>query len=366
MLRFAIVIPNLNQSSFLTTALKSLRYQESLFELAVMDGGSTDDFKNIIQQYSDIISYKRSKPDKGQSAAIKESVGKISGDIMTWLNADDFYFPGALDKVLNIFNNNPEIDVVYGDAIHVGPEGFFKCYFPPIREFNKTDLTFNNFICQPSCFYRRSIYEKVGGINTNLHYTMDWDLWCRFAEQDAKFHYYPEPLSAVRYYPGTKTLSGTRERYHEIYRIEKKYGKRIIPISTIGAYYLDLTYKNINTPLENIFVNLFDLYIKIRRRKSNQKLLYGFYPWSSIFQKECQIHLPWYDEHEWIKLRLQLKPNNEYYKIKLNNMELDLLYQQNGEIIAEIPEINNCHRLIHIYCNDDIQCELLDISFDLQ
>ena len=151
MLKFAIAIPNLNQSNFLVTALESLRHQDSIFELAVMDGGSTDDFCNISNHYSDIISYKRSTPDKGQSAAIHESVDKISGDLMTWLNADDEDFPGALDKVLTIFKDNPEIDVVYGDAIHVGVEGFFKCYFPPIRNFNKANLTFNNFICQPSC-----------------------------------------------------------------------------------------------------------------------------------------------------------------------------------------------------------------------
>jgi glycosyltransferase involved in cell wall biosynthesis len=124
MLSFAIVVPNLNQSHFLGSALESLRHQSSPFKLALMDGGSTDDFRKVIEPYSDIITFLRSESDAGQAAAIRDGADMVSGDIVTWLNADDYYFPGALDRAAASFEKDPELDVVYGDAVHVSSEGF--------------------------------------------------------------------------------------------------------------------------------------------------------------------------------------------------------------------------------------------------
>ncbi|MBN1546371.1 MAG: glycosyltransferase, partial [Syntrophaceae bacterium] len=247
MTTFAIVIPNFNQSHFLPFALKSLRYQAVPFNLAVMDGGSTDKFQEAVEPYSDIINFLRSAPDAGQAAAIKEGMETIPGDVVAWLNADDYYFPGVLDKVAAFFDRHPEVDVVYGDAVHVTEEGFFLSYFPAIQEFHAQELTRSCFICQPACFVRRSAYHKAGGLDTALHYTMDWDLWCRLSQSGAKFHYLHTPLAAVRYYPGTKTLSGDRQRYLEIWRIERTYGKRLVPLSWIGFYLFDLSFKENKT-----------------------------------------------------------------------------------------------------------------------
>jgi len=255
MLSFTVVIPNLNQSHFLETALTSLRYQAVPLELAVMDGGSTDNFSKVVEKYSDIITYLHSEQDEGQAAAIKEGKDITTGDIVAWLNADDYYFPGVLEMVAAQFNKNPEVDVVYGDAVHVSPEGFFLSYFPPIQEFNTNDLTRTCFICQPACFVRRSAYERIGGINADLVYTMDWDLWCRLSDAGAKFYYLPKTLAAVRYYPGTKTLSRNWKRYMEIWRIERKYGHKFFPRSLLGSYLFDLSLKK-KTHLKNIFLFL--------------------------------------------------------------------------------------------------------------
>lgn len=362
MLTFAIVIPSLNQSRFLRTALKSLRHQKVPYNLAIMDGGSSDGFMDVVQEFSELISFMRSKPDNGQSDAIKESSQEISGDILSWLNADDYYFPDALDKVRKVFEKNPDIDVVYGDAVHVNAKGFFQSYFPPIKHYDKHDLTRNCFICQPACFYRRSLYEKVGGINPHLQYTMDWDLWCRFAIHNATFHYLQEPLAAVRYYPGTKTLSGTKERFKEIYRIEKKYGHRLFRRSVLGAYYYDLTHKKDRSFCENIYFRIFDLLRKAKQRMYAQTLLYGFHRWDPIFEKKCQIHLPWYDDKEWIQLQLNLAPSNTTYHISLNQVPLSPEYNSKGQLIADLPQMDTPHRIFHIESPHSQQCMLLDFN----
>jgi len=366
MLSFAIVIPNLNQSRFLHTALRSLYHQNTPINLAIMDGGSNDEFEDVVNRYSDIISYVRSKPDDGQSSAIDEVINNLPDDIFTWLNADDYYFPNALDKVRDIFEKNPQVDVVYGDAVHVTADGFFRSYFPPIKAFNKSDLTYDCFICQPACFYRRSLYNKVGGLNTKLEYTMDWDLWCRFAEADATFYYLQEPLAAVRYYPGTKTLRVAKERFKEIYRIEKKYGDRILRRSVVGAYYNSLKHKENRTVGENIFLNFFDLLRKSKRKIVDQSLLYGFHRWDPIFEKACCIHLPWYEDQHWTKLRLKMEPIESHFQIKLNQVELDPVRDPNGDITAALPDIDTPHRTIQIECQDGNRCKLLNFACDLK
>ena len=271
MLSFAIVVPNLNQSHFLPHGLEGLRYQTSPFELAIMDGGSTDGFDGVVEEYADMITYLRSGPDKGQAFAIREGKNTISGDIVAWLNADDYYFPETLNKVATCFEQHPELDVVYGDAIHVSPEGFFLSYFPAIQEFNANDLTRNCFICQPACFVRRAAYEKIGGIDPTLQYTMDWDLWCRLSNSGAKFCYLHEVLAAVRYYHGTKTLSRDWKRYLEIWRIERKYGHRFFPRSWLGFFLFDLSFTNRKNLVEKYFFVLLNYLRRLKNRLINKK-----------------------------------------------------------------------------------------------
>jgi len=371
---FAIVIPNLNQSHFLSCALESLRFQSASFNLAVMDGGSTDNFNEVVDRYSDLISFARSSPDEGQAAAIKEGKETVPGDIVAWLNADDYYFPRALDKVAACFDEDPDLDVVYGNAIHVNPEGFFLSYFPPIREFDAKELTKNCFICQPACFVRRSAYEKTGGIDPSLHYTMDWDLWCKLSSNGAKFRYLPRVLAAVRYYHGTKTLSGDKKRYREIYRIEKKYGNRLLRISRLGAFYYGLTFKKEKTIPENIFFILFSILRKLKKKyhkifeqnHPSNSLIYGFHRWNPVVEGICTIHIPWYDKRMWCRLRLRVEPEKETYHIKVNGTPCSNIIFENGYLVAEIPKLENPYRQISVECPDKKRWRLLEFACDLE
>ena len=374
--KFAIVIPNLNQSHFLPSALESLRYQSAPFNLAIMDGGSKDNFNEVINKYSDIITFLRSAPDKGQATAIKEGKEKVAGDIVAWLNADDYYFPNALDKVAACFEEDPDLDVVFGDAILVKPDGFFLSYFPPIQEFDQQKLTTNNFICQPACFVRRSAYERVGGVDPSLNFTMDWDLWCRLSLNGAKFRYISEILAAVRYYPGTKTLSGDKKQLREIYKIVKKYGSlrpRIL-LLFLGACYQRLSLKTEKTFGENLFYIWFGKLRKIKRRAYNvlgkqytrTDLLYGFHRWESIVEGRCQIHIPWYDRRIWHRLRLKVEPNHGQYRVTLNGKQCKKIFYENGFLLAEVPELHMPYRQIDIECVDRQQWKLLEFTCDLK
>jgi glycosyltransferase involved in cell wall biosynthesis len=374
MLPFAIVVPNLNQSHFLPDALESLRHQTSAFELAVMDGGSVDEFDRVVEKYTDIITYLHSAPDEGQTAAIKAGKESVSGDIVAWLNADDYYFPQTLDKVATCFETHPDIDVVYGDAIHVSPDGMFLSYFPVIQEFDANDLTRTCFICQPACFVRRGAYERAGGLDLKLHFTMDWDLWCRLSSSGAKFYYLQEVLAAVRYYPGTKTLSGDLRRYKEIWRIEKKYGHRFFPRSWAGAYLFDLGFYETKSRFEKTAFSVLKNLRRIKRkvlfknnRSSNKiKTIYGFYPLDTLVDDCGIIHIPWYDTRRWSALKLNVYPQTDRYDVNINGNACQKVSFENGYLWVQLPRLKTPHREISIRCEEAKQWRLLEFSCEFE
>ena len=338
-----------------------------------MDGGSTDNFNEVVRDYSDIITHLRSAPDEGQASAIREGKDIISGDIVAWLNADDYYFPETLEKVASCFDKDPELDVVYGDAIHVNPEGFFLSYFPPIQDFNAKKLTKNCFICQPSCFVRRSAYERVGGLNPSLRYTMDWDLWCRLSASGARFRYLPEPLAAVRFYQGTKTLSGDKERFREIYRIEKKYGTHRLRTSFLGAYYYGLTFEKKRGFRKTIVFILLSILRTVKsktdrvlgQQKNQDRLIYGFQRWKPIVEGACQIHVPWYGKRKWRRLCLKMRPNRNQYRISLNGKPCEKVFRDGDYLVVEVPELHTPYRRIYIEHIDRKKWKLLQFTCDL-
>jgi len=373
MLTFAIAIPNYNQSHFLPWAFESLRHQSVPFNVALMDGGSTDNFREVTALYSDMIDHMVSGPDGGQAAAIKKGKASIPGDIVAWLNADDYYFPGALDRVASVFEKNPHVDVVYGDAIHVTTAGHFLSYFPPAQTFNSKDLMRSCFICQPACFVRRKAYERIGGIDASLKYTMDWDLWHRLSLAGAKFQYIHEVLAAVRYYSGTKTMSGDRLRYGEIWRIERKYGRRLMPLSWIGFYRYDLSFKEKRNFLEDFFLYLLDRLRQSKKRLKSfkrsgghiRKTLYGFHRWEPVVEKGCTIHIPWYDKRPWQRLCLRVEPFDRAYIIKINDERCQCTGSETDRLMIDVPNITGPYRKISISRSKKGAWRLLDFYCEL-
>jgi glycosyltransferase involved in cell wall biosynthesis len=373
LLNFSLVIPNLNHSHFLSFALESLRYQSVPFHLAIMDGGSTDNLSEVLRKYADITAYSRSAADEGQSAAIHEGFERVTGEIVSWLNADDYYFPGALDRVAACFEADPNLDVVYGDAIHVTADGFFLSYFPSVQEFSAGDLARNDFICQPACFVRRSAYERVGGVDQSLMYTMDWDLWCRLAHAGTKFHYLHEPLAAVRYHPGTKTLSGNWKRYLEIWRIEREYGRRILPFTWLGFYLFDLRFKENKTLPEKFIISFFNVVTQIKTRLAaiqglrdqTNRTLYGFHRDAAAVAGKCTIHLPWYNKRQLKKIHLRVAPDSLNYRTTVNNTCGTVALARQGRVSIDMPSLDKPGVEISIECLDEYNWALLDFSCEL-
>jgi glycosyltransferase involved in cell wall biosynthesis len=355
-LTFGIVIPNLNQTHLIRTALESIRHQTPPTQVAIMDGGSKDNIQEIFEEYKNQVAYFTSKKDNGQSAAIKEGWKRIGGDIIAWLNADDYLFPQALDKISECFEKNSDIDVVYGDAVHVTENGSFLGYFPAIKPFERTSIGKDNYICQPACFMRRSAYDNICGIDASLKYTMDWDLWCKLSASGAKFKYLRVPLAAVRYYEGIKTLTRSFDRYREIMRIEMKYGNRRVPLSVLGADYYGIMIKKKKTTTQNFYTIVFNCLRSLKKalyyhRCENESIcrLYGLTPWNNNAKDACIIHLPWYRKvQDWDHIWLELEPAEDLYEIRINGNKLGIEITGNARQSIPLPITSAPHLKVEV------------------
>ena len=173
-------------------------------EHIVVDGGSSDGSVDIIRRYAPHLRSWVSEPDRGQSHAINKGLAQATGDVLTWLNSDDTYLPGALDEVGRFFSANPGIDLVYGDYVYTDAAG------QPMRRrhvFNTIayeSLLYHDYLGQPAVFFRRGLFEKVGPLDESLHYCMDWDLFLRMWRVCHPRHL-PKVLAAYRLHPSAKT-----------------------------------------------------------------------------------------------------------------------------------------------------------------
>ena len=294
-LTFSVSVPVCGQAEFLKTALESVRSQSVEYELAVLDATADDSAQRVAACYEDIISYRYHHEDDGQSAAIQEGWNNTSGDIVAWLNADDYYFPYTFGEVEEVFRLNPGVDVVYGHGVHVSPDGDFIMYFPAISR-DVSELTRGCVICQPSCFVRREAMERVGGLDGSLKYVMDWEFWIRLYKSGCVFHFLDKPLSAVRVYPDTKTLSGSRERFVEldgVLRANATAPERIRALA--GFRYYDLLNRR-NGPIEKLYFHLLRAARSLSRRRGGAAVIEGLEAWSNLVENGCRVVLPWYGE----------------------------------------------------------------------
>ncbi len=181
--RISVVTPSYNQGRYLEQTLRSVLDQDyAELEYIVVDGGSTDASAEIISRYADRLAFWSSEPDGGQTDALIKGFAIATGDIMCWLNADDLFEPWTLADVGAYFASRPEARAVYGDGTLIDAAGR-----PTGRKrepgFNRFIwLHDHNFIPQPSAFWRRDLYDQVGGLNPALEMSMDADLWIRFAD----------------------------------------------------------------------------------------------------------------------------------------------------------------------------------------
>lgn len=199
----SIITPSFNQARFLAAALDSVVAQDYVpIEHLVFDGGSTDGSVDILHRYRERIDVVIG-PDGGQADAVNRGLAAARGEIIGWLNSDDFYYPGAVRAAVEYMTANPDCAVLYGDAAYVDESGVMLEAYPTGEP---QDLRYGCFICQPAVFFRRSAIETSGPLDASLRYALDYDLWLRMARR-FRFHRISGVLAASRLHPAAKSVA---------------------------------------------------------------------------------------------------------------------------------------------------------------
>jgi Glycosyl transferase family 2 len=202
----SIVTPSFGQGKFIARTIDSVLNQGyKNLEYFVQDGGSKDETVGVLKSYPEHRMTWVSEADTGQSQAINRAFKKTSGSIMAWLNSDDLLMPGTLDYVANYFAKNPEVDVVYGHRVLIDEQDReIGRWILPAHD-DKV-LSWADFVPQETLFWRRSLWDKVGGqIDESFRFAMDWDLLIRFRDAGARMQRLPFFLGAFRIHEAQKT-----------------------------------------------------------------------------------------------------------------------------------------------------------------
>lgn len=216
-MRFAISVPVGSYHPFLETCLRSLAAQSEETAVALLDASNDPRVVEVADRYNGLFAHRFHGPDNGQADAIANGWDQSDGDVLGWLNADDFLYPDALAKARTALEDN---DVVYGHSTIINMDKSITGWQYGVEQ-PSSRLSHASVISQPSCFFKRGAHDAIGGINRDLHYTMDWDLFVRLYNSGASFHFIDEALSQVLWSDETKTASLNKRRRQEINRMVK-------------------------------------------------------------------------------------------------------------------------------------------------
>jgi glycosyltransferase involved in cell wall biosynthesis len=240
----SIITPSCNQGQFIEQTIKSVLSQEGDFkiEYIVADGGSTDQTVEIIKKYDELLKKNQypikckgiefhwwSKKDKGQSDAINQGFKIATGKILAWINSDDFYEPGTFEYIKNISKKNPKIELFYGNMFVVNKKNdktlkiTRQGTYEDLVGFTGKDI----YIMQPSTFFTNRVIKKVGLLDENLQYVMDYDLWIRILK-DSPILYLNKTLANFRIWEKSKTTTQEKKFSEEKKKVRQKYGLTII------------------------------------------------------------------------------------------------------------------------------------------
>jgi len=221
----SVITPSYNSAEFLEDALLSVaRQQGPRVEHIVMDCASTDKTVEILNRFPQVQWI--SEPDQGQSDAINKGFLLATGDLMGWLNADDYYLPGGLEAIARAAQDHPEADVIYGDCIFVDSRG--KIVRSKVEhDFDPAILMyFGCYIPSTSTFMRRRVIDSGLLLNCDYRVCMDFEYFARLAHAGGKFHYVPRFIAAFRWHGCNVSLKQVDKRVQERRQVQRRFGER--------------------------------------------------------------------------------------------------------------------------------------------
>lgn len=220
----SVVTPSYNQARYLEETMRSVLEQDyPHIEYIVVDGGSTDGSREIIEKYADRLAWWVSEKDRGQTDAINKGFARARGEVLAWLNSDDTYQPGAIREAVEFLRQNPQVGLVYGDANYIDEHGRVIGRFPAAQTDYRRLRQGYVHIPQQSAFFRADLWRRVGPLDDSFYFAMDYDLWVRLA-REAPIVYLPRVWANFRLHSDAKTIAADDRCWPEMLRVHYRDG----------------------------------------------------------------------------------------------------------------------------------------------
>lgn len=223
--RISIVTPSFNQAKYLEQTIRSVLDQNyPNLEYIVCDGGSTDGSVDIIKRYAERLAFWCSEKDGGQSSAINKGLNRATGDILAYINSDDYYLPGAFERVAREYQSGERFIVGWSQYLEE-PGGDYRPYGLQAHA-TPADWLIKNPIPQQSAFWSREIWRRIGPFREDLHYSFDYEYWLRinFVAR-VRLHAVSQCMAVFRLQNASKTMSGPEPFEPEDARLRGQYWK---------------------------------------------------------------------------------------------------------------------------------------------
>lgn len=219
----SVITPSFNSAEFIEEAVLSVFRQERVrVEHIVVDGASEDATVDIVRRHPHVGWI--SERDAGQSDAINKGFRRATGDLVGWLNADDYYLPGGLEAIAAAAERHPEADIIYGDCVFVDARGNI-VRSKVEHEFDRNVLMhFGCYIPSTSTFFRRRLIDSGHLLNCDYRVCMDFEYFARLAHAGFKFHYVPRFIAAFRWHGSNVSIRNMTRRAAERRRVQQQYG----------------------------------------------------------------------------------------------------------------------------------------------
>lgn len=212
-----IVTPSYEQAEYLEATIRSVLLQGYPdLEYIVMDGGSSDGTVELLRRYEPWLAFWTSEPDEGPPQALNKGFARATGELLGYLNSDDFYLPGCLGRIAETMTAEPAVDILNGGGWYTDDSGRL------LRRAHSDRWSLRGYahgactLFQPGSFFRRSAYRRTSGFHEANPVNWDGELWVDLALAGAQFRHVDDELAAFRLHPGSITGSGRlRERHRE-------------------------------------------------------------------------------------------------------------------------------------------------------
>jgi glycosyltransferase involved in cell wall biosynthesis len=204
--RISIVTISFNQAQFLRAAIESVLAQEyPNLQYIVVDPGSSDGSREIVESFGNRVAEKVFEPDKGPGDGLNKGFARADGEILGYLNADDILLPGALKSAARLFCDHPKVDVFSGHCQIIDADGrvLRESYSDPFRPNRVLHRAAN--LMQPSTFFRRSAYQRTAGFNPSNRLDWDTELFIDMHAKGVSFARCDEMFSGYRLHSTTVT-----------------------------------------------------------------------------------------------------------------------------------------------------------------